>query len=307
LRDAVVGWWLPLRAGSGVRCCCCCPLKIPCESGQLVHAQRHCLYVNVDAEQQPAVELQRTALPAKTRDAVRVVVVSDTHSQHNALGTLPAGDVFVHCGDILMSGRLWSVAGQVAQMRAFNEWLGCVPCATKVVIAGNHEQLAPVLGRQKMAALLSNAKYLENEARGVDGLRVFATPLSKGHSSNGAFQDDAFAAATVAAAELAAAPVDILITHGPSQGSITSNSTPSQLEPWAGRLKPRVHLWGHAHALHGVRIGEGIVSVCASIMDGGYRPEHLPVVVDLTPGALSQYDKEVTGGGEDGDTARTRP
>lgn len=203
LRDAVLGWWLPLRAGSGVRCCCCCPLKIPCESVQLVHAQGHCLYVNVDAEQQQAVELQRAALPAKTRDAVRVIVVSDTHSQHNALGTLPAGDVFVHCGDILMSGRLWSVAGQVAQMTAFNEWLGCVPCATKVVIAGNHEQLAPVLGRQKMAALLSNAKYLENEARGVDGLRVFATPLSKGHSSNGAFQDDAFAAATVAAAELA--------------------------------------------------------------------------------------------------------
>jgi predicted phosphodiesterase len=241
------------------------------------------MYVNADSKNQSAVELQRTALPAKSPGAVRIVVVSDTHSKHDALGTLPTGDLFVHCGDILMSARLWTGAGQVAKLKEFNEWLGQVPCTTKVVIMGNHESIAPRLGKVQLASLLNNAKYLENEAWDVGGFRVFATPLSKGHSGNAAFQDSAFAAATSKAAANMAAHVDILITHGPSQGKMTSNSTPAKLEPWAQRLNPRLHLWGHAHSLHGVRIADDIVSVCASIMDHRYCPEHLAVVIDLTP------------------------
>jgi predicted phosphodiesterase len=241
------------------------------------------MYVNADSKNQSAVELQRTALPAKSPGAVRIVVVSDTHSKHGALGTLPAGDMFVHCGDILMSARLWSGAGQVAKLRAFNEWLGSVPCTTKVVVMGNHEAIAPRLGKAQLATLLTNAKYLENEVWDVGGFRVFATPLSKGHSGNAAYQDSAFAAATTKAAANVALPVDILITHGP-QGTFMA-STPGKLEPWAQRLKPRLHLWGHAHSLHGVRIDDDIVSVCASIMDNSYCPEQLAVVVDLTPRA----------------------
>jgi hypothetical protein len=53
------------------------------------------------------VEVERTALPPKAaHGVVRIVVVSDTHSRHRDLGVLPAGDLFVHCGDVLMSGRL---------------------------------------------------------------------------------------------------------------------------------------------------------------------------------------------------------
>lgn len=222
-------------------------------------------------------------MPPKANGVVRIIVVSDTHCQHGELGALPEGDLFVHCGDILMSGRLWTDAGQVKQLQAFNSWLGHVPCTTKVVIMGNHEMVAPSLGREQLAALLPNAKYLENEAWDVCGLRMFATPLSRGHSGNAAFQDDAFATATEAAANATTDPVDILITHGPSQSNITSRSTPGELEPWAKHLQPRLHLWGHAHALHGVRFADGIVSVCASIMDVQYCPVNFVVVIDITP------------------------
>jgi len=137
---------------------------------------------------------------------------------------------------------MWTGAGQVAKLREFNSWLGTVPCANKVVIMGNHESIGPSLGRARLAALLTNAKYLENEVLDVCGFRVFATPLSKGRSGNAAYQDEAFAATAKAAAK-ATAPVDILITHGPSQGKVSSRSTATELEPWARHLKPRLHLW----------------------------------------------------------------
>ena len=282
-RDALMDCWLRCRAGSGVRCCCCCPLKVPTKSRALAYAQAHCLYVDADAtENRAAVEVERAALPPKASGAVRIIVVSDTHSRHSDLGVLPHGDLFVHCGDILMSARLWTDAGQVDKLRAFNAWLGspAVPCATKVVIMGNHDCVAPKLGKEQLAAVLTNATYLENDLLGEgaggegkgakggsSGLRIFATPLSQGRSGNAAYQDDAFAAATKAAAANVAEPVDIFITHGPSQRIITSNSTPGELESWARHLRPRLHLWGHAHDLHGVRIDDEVVSVCASISD----------------------------------------
>ena len=332
-RDALMDCWLRCRAGSGVRCCCCCPLKVPTKSRALAYAQAHCLYVDADAavENRAAVEVERAALPPKARGAIRIVVASDTHSRHIDLGVLPHGDLFVHCGDILMSARLWTDAGQVDKLRAFNAWLGspAVPCATKVVIMGNHDSVAPKLGKEQLAAVLTNATYLENDLlgeggggegkggclTGCSGLRIFATPLSRGRSGNAAYQDDAFAAATEAAAANVAEPVDIFITHGPSQSNITSNSTPGELESWARHLRPRLHLWGHAHELHGVRIDDEVVSVCASISDIRYRAEQLAVVVDLTPrgggGGGGGCDAGVLVGGEEekngtGDGTRRR-
>jgi len=198
------------------------------------------------------------------------------------LGSLPEGDLFVHCGDILMSARLWTEAGQVAKLRAFNAWLDSVPCTTKVIIMGNHERVAPSLGRTLLAEIFSNAQYLENEACNVAGLSIFATPLSsKGRSGNSAFQDEAFAAATEAAAN-ATEKVDILITHGPAQQNVGSSS-PGELETWAQHLQPRLHLWGHAHGLHGVRVSEHVVSVCASVNDIDYCPIQLVAVIDIKP------------------------
>jgi hypothetical protein len=158
-----------------------------------------------------------------------------------------------------------------------------------VVILGNHDNIAPKLGRDTIAELLSNATYLENE-EAVDvagGLRLFATPLSHGHSGNDAYQSDAFAAATEAAVLPLKPHVDVLISHGPSQQGKIANETPGELEPWARKLQPRLHLWGHAHALHGVRFSDNLVSVCASIMDVGYCPEQLAVVVDLALNTLT--------------------
>jgi len=63
---------------------------------------------------------------------MRVVCVSDTHSMHRTLGTIPDGDVLVHAGDFTQTGTL-------AEVQDFCSWLGSLPHEHKIVIAGNHE------------------------------------------------------------------------------------------------------------------------------------------------------------------------
>merc|ERR1712070_146850 len=225
--------------------------------------------------------MSRSELPAKAEATSRLIVVSDTHGQHAELGELPRGDVLIHCGDILMSARFWSGAGQVQKLQAFNTWLGTVPCEAKVVIAGNHDHVVPTLGREQMAALITNGQYLENDKVNIGGLSLFATPVSRGKSGNAAFQGEEFANEAATAAK-AVGEVDVLVTHGPCRTKASADDA-GELETWARQLKPKLHCWGHDHAAHGVEVpDQGLpVSVCASIMDTRYCPLQLPIVVDV--------------------------
>eukprot|EP00808_Paulinella_micropora_P026684 g29923.t1 len=42
--------------------------------------------------------------PTRRPDTVRLVVVSDTHNMHEDI-PIPAGDIFIHCGDFTSSGQ----------------------------------------------------------------------------------------------------------------------------------------------------------------------------------------------------------
>ena len=59
--------------------------------------------------------------------------MSDTHSLTSHLKrSVPAGDIFVHAGDLTRCGH-------VSEVKEFNRWLGTLPHKHKIVIAGNHE------------------------------------------------------------------------------------------------------------------------------------------------------------------------
>jgi hypothetical protein len=60
------------------------------------------------------------------------VIISDTHSKHDEISSLPAGDVLIHCGDFTRKGYL-------SEIQAFAAWLAKQPHPHKLVIAGNHE------------------------------------------------------------------------------------------------------------------------------------------------------------------------
>ena len=48
-----------------------------------------------------------------------------------------------------------------------------------------------------------------------------------------------------------------------------------------GRVRPRLHLFGHIHEAYGLEVRDGTTFVNASICDRACRPVNPPVVVDL--------------------------
>ena len=215
---------------------------------------------------------------------------------HQHIGAIPPCDVFVHCGDILMIGRLFSLSNQELKLRQFNEWLSSIACPHKIVIGGNHDDLLERLDITAAAALLNNAIYLHNSECTVDGLRFWGSPVSglKKHSHNRAFQRRHFK--TLTHSQLPSGPVDVLVTHGHADEVRRS-------------VNHKVHLWGHAHHSHGVyfpsqQVFHSVIdrlSICAALPGGSFALENLPIVLDFhrqppssTNLAITDADKQRT-------------
>lgn len=219
--------------------------------------------------------------------SVRVVLISDTHETHGRL-SIPAGDVLIHCGDVLMLNRLYTVESSDAKLRQFNNWMSALPHKEKVVVGGNHDFRMGQLGAARVQSLLSGCEYLENEARTLKcGLRVFGSPASFANSTasqNRAFQlpeaelERIFARA---AREDGSRDVDILVTHGPVE----------LLQPALSFLREtqtKLSVWGHVHEDHGVKrvaLGDGqhVVGINAATMGSSFAPTNPPVVIDVIP------------------------
>ncbi len=63
---------------------------------------------------------------------MNLTFISDTHSLHDRLPTIGAGDVLIHCGDF--TGR-----GTLDDTLNFAEFMAAQPFTHKIVIAGNHD------------------------------------------------------------------------------------------------------------------------------------------------------------------------
>lgn len=206
---------------------------------------------------------------------MRIVCLSDTHGLHGRL-RVPAGDVLVHAGDFSMAGR----ADEIEQ---FDRWLGTLPHAHKVVVAGNHDFLFerdPARAR----ALLRNATYLQDSLTEIGGLRIWGSPWQPW------FFDWAFnlARGPELAARWALVPdaVDVLVTHGPPAEILDRTASDedvgcADLARALERIRPRLHVFGHIHEGYGRVERDGTTYVNASNCDLGYRPVHEPIVVEL--------------------------
>lgn len=220
---------------------------------------------------------RRNELPACTDSNTRVVIVSDTHDHHHKVGVLPLCDVLIHCGDVLMVSKHYSMRASLKKLGQFNSWLGSCDAKQRIVLGGNHDDVLEKLGKNRVQELLTNGQYLENDSCKVGSLTVWGTPLSKGRSPNRAFQSAAFLEQT-----LLEKPneVDILITHG-------------QCDELTSSVKHKLHIWGHNHNSYGIRYAGDFLkvhrqqkvlqamSICVPIMDGNFRMRNLPVVIDL--------------------------
>jgi len=202
---------------------------------------------------------------------MRLVVLSDTHGQHDKITDVPKGDILIHAGDFMNSGT------DLLEIISFNRWLGEQPFRQRVVCAGNHDKYFesdPGTAR----ALLTNAHYLENSEITIEGVRLWGSPYTP-EFFNWAFM---YSRGTAATRYWDSIPehLDVLITHGPPLG-ILDQTVPQTLHLGCAELldavrskKPKVHLFGHIHGGAGELEREGIHFVNAAYLNERYEPKH---------------------------------
>lgn len=134
---------------------------------------------------------------------LRIVCLSDTHELHNVL-LIPPGDLLIHAGDFT------SFSKGTRAIKDFNEWLGKLPHAHKVLTCGNHEYAME--SDPRLCELITNGTLLLNESAIIGPAKIWASPLTPHHG--GAF-GRSNAADRVKVYDSIPADTDILVTHGP--------------------------------------------------------------------------------------------
>lgn len=174
---------------------------------------------------------------------MRIVAVADTHTFQGELAAVPEGDVFVHAGDLCRAGRL----GELAPVA---EWLRSLPHRHKVVVAGNHDWCFAREPEAARKVLGGEIIYLQDSGVVLDGVRFWGSPWQP------AYNDWAFnlPRGPVLAAKWALIPdwTDVLVTHGPPHGVGDWSGDPARrgcrdLLAAVRRVRPLLHLFGHAH------------------------------------------------------------
>ena len=82
---------------------------------------------------------------------MKILFLSDTHSQHRKLKNLPEADMVIHAGDVSKMGRDHEVED-------FMRWFRALNYKYKVFIAGNHDFFFENETRCAKFATLSNNK-----------------------------------------------------------------------------------------------------------------------------------------------------
>ena len=219
---------------------------------------------------------------------MKIVAIADTHEMHRELA-VPNGDILIHAGDITYTGSLGALLD-------FNDWLGDLPHAYKIVIAGNHDR---TLGQNWTLGLkmFTNAIYLQNSGVEIQGLKIWGSPwtpafgamrdgLTFYHAANGIEMKRVWAGMPKG--------LDILVTHGPPYGILdkVSRGVECNFQPeYCGdgmlaakviQKKPKYHIFGHIHEQHGkFKSDYGTTFLNASVVDEKYNLVYKPMVFHI--------------------------
>ncbi len=225
---------------------------------------------------------------------MRIVCISDTHF-YPVTKEIPDGDVLIHAGDLTTSGSL-------TQITKAGDWLASLPHRHKLVIAGNHDFLFEKRYDAALAAIRdgqNGIQYLQEHSTmigdGSQNLNVYGAPWSV------EFQHWAFGLKpgfeSRSRWERTPKGIDVLITHGPPKGIM--DQAPNGYSLGDDDLlrivmlrEPKLHVFGHIHHSHGIRVINGTTFVNAAICDESYKHTQDPIVLDYKGGKFMQIGKK---------------
>lgn len=220
---------------------------------------------------------------------MKIVFISDTHSYIPQID-VPDGDVLVHCGDALSSGRMAEFATFCRDLRFLAPRFDHI-----LYTPGNHDIIVeelPSMAREMLLAASPKIQMLLHEETTIDGVKFFGSPWVP-KFMNWAFMYEKEDAKRI----WANTPdeIDVFFNHGMPYGILDSiGYTLGIGEERVGcpellkrlqEIKPKVYVGGHLHLEGGQRkkIGETLF-VNAAICDMSYNPTHAPQVVTINRG-----------------------
>ena len=169
-----------------------------------------------------------------------ILHISDTHGKHSQLRGLPLADVLVHSGDFTEDGT-------EAEALEFLEWFISTPHPHKILVAGNHDTC---MRGESIEGLPANCYYLDCSSVKIDGITFYGVPLFMQDVEDNTLDQ-----------KYADIPngTDVLITHQPPLGIMDGEESDgfgsAALLARVLELRPRIHLFGHAHRDFGIQAG----------------------------------------------------
>lgn len=206
---------------------------------------------------------------------MKIVCISDTHLQHrwNKID-VPDGDVLIHAGDGLSSGRY-------SELQIFQDWFLAFPHKHKIFVPGNHDWCFQTMFT---AAAMGFPIVLCDSGIEIEGLKFWGSPWQP-EFYNWAFNLPR-GQALKAKWDLIPNDTDVLITHGPPHGILDRTDRGEHvgcedLTEALVRVRPKLHVFGHIHHGAGQFDSGSTIFVNASICDERYNPVNPPIAVDL--------------------------
>ena len=208
-------------------------------------------------------------------DSLTIVAISDTHQLHREI-EVPSGDLLIHAGDFTMFSK------SASAILDFDEWLGQLTHRWKIVIPGNHEFFLE--SDPSKRSLISNATMLIDEGIEIMALKIWGSPMTPLYG--GAFGRSSERDRSNVYSRIPD-DTDILITHGPPFGILDKapgaeyHTGCKQLLEAVRRIKPMLHIFGHAHGGYGTFNTPDTLFVNAALPGEGYDLTNRPHVFRL--------------------------
>lgn len=204
---------------------------------------------------------------------MRIVCISDTHEKE--LGSIPDGDVLVHCGDFSIR------RDTMLSLELLNEEFKKLPHKYKVLVPGNHDWCFEK-DYEEAVKVFTEGIVLVNKGIEIEGVKFYGTP-DQPIFYNWAFNKTA--GELVKSYGKIPEDTDVLITHTPplwvldkvSRGHVGSEELYNRVL----EINPKLHVFGHIHEGYGTVKINDTTFINAAICDERYRPVNEPIVFDI--------------------------
>lgn len=201
-------------------------------------------------------------------------IISDTHRKHREV-TIPDCDILIHCGDFCSFQR-----SDLQTLDDADAWFAESPATHVVCVGGNHD--FPLQSREFRFA---HALFLEDALAVVAGLTIYGSPWCPDLSG---FAYYATSDQLLERWRQIPAGIDVLITHTPPFGILdlptsgTVNLGCRHLREELKRIRPKLHVFGHVHASHGMNKTPDTDYINAAIVGGqNFEVRHTPTVIEF--------------------------